>query len=210
MVRRALCLHSRPPTRGGTIDIAVLASGSGTNLQALLDVPSIRFRIVLVAADRPGAGALERARSASIATSVVTFDDYSDRDSFSASLADLVEESGAKGVVLAGFMRVLTPAFLDRFPGRVLNVHPSLLPAFPGNRAVEAALAHGVKVTGVTVHFVDEQVDHGPIIAQEPVPVEPDDTVETLHSRIKSVEHQLYPQIVERFIDGDISSEKDL
>lgn len=157
--------------------------------------------------DNPDARALERARSAGIDTEVVRWEVHHDRASFSRAVARAVEESGAKGVVLAGFMRILAPGFIDRFPNRILNIHPSLLPAFTGARAVEAALERGVKLTGVTVHFVDEQVDHGPIIAQQAVPVEPGDTVETLHARIQIVEHHLYPAVVEAFIDGDLSVE---
>jgi phosphoribosylglycinamide formyltransferase 1 len=123
-------------------------------------------------------------------------------------VADVVAGSGAKGVILAGFMRVLSPTFIDRFPGRILNIHPSLLPAFPGARAVEAALANGVAVTGVTVHFVDEKVDHGPIISQHEVPIEPGDDVETLHTRIRQVEHRIYPEIVRRFVSGDLYLEE--
>ena len=117
----------------------------------------------------------------------------------------MVEESGAKGVVLAGFMRVLSPSFIDRFPNRILNIHPSLLPSFPGTNAVVKALDHGVKVTGVTVHFVDEKVDHGPVIAQRAVPVKPDDTVESLHARIQTEEHDLYPAVVRAFVCGELS-----
>ena len=186
------------------IDIAVLASGSGTNLQALLETPDVLKRIRLVASDREEAKALERAAAAGIDTAVVRWRDYPDRDAFSAALADLVEDHGCKGVVLAGFMRILAPCFVDRFPGRILNIHPSLLPSFPGAHAVESAIEHGVKVTGVTVHIVDEQVDHGPIVAQRAVPVDPGDTVESLHARIQIEEHRLYPEIVSAFIRGEI------
>ncbi len=117
----------------------------------------------------------------------------------------MVEESGAKGVVLAGFMRVLSPSFIDRFPNRILNIHPSLLPSFPGTDAVAKALDQGVKVTGVTVHFVDEKVDHGPVIAQRAVSVESDDTVESLHARIQIEEHDLYPAVVRAFVRGELS-----
>lgn len=151
--------------------------------------------------DNPGARAVERAAEAGIETVVVSWDDYPDRDAFSTALADVVEGGGAKGVVLAGFMRILASSFVDRFPGRVLNIHPSLLPAFPGAHAVEAALDHGVKVTGVTVHIVDEKVDNGPIVAQVPVDVVPDDTVETLHRRIQVEEHRVYPEVVSALIE---------
>ena len=157
--------------------------------------------------DKPGAGALDRAEQAGIATEVVAWSDFGSRAEFSAAVADLVDGSGAKGVVLAGFMRILSPSFIDRFPMRIVNVHPSLLPAFPGPHAVEDALDYGVAVTGVTVHFVDEKVDHGPIITQRPVPVRPGDDVETLHSRIQVEEHDLYPRVVRSFVDGTIRVE---
>lgn len=121
------------------------------------------------------------------------------------ALADIVESSGAKGVVLAGFMRILAPSFVERFPNRILNIHPSLLPAFPGAHAVEHALEHGVKVTGVTVHLVDEGVDSGPIVAQAPVPVNPGDTVETLHARIQVEEHRVYPEVVAALVEGRLN-----
>ena len=189
------------------IDIAVLASGSGTNLQALIDTPDIKPLIRLVLSDKPGIGALTRADTAGIPTAIVPWGDHPGRVEFSTAMADAVEAAGAKGVVLAGFMRILAPNFIQRFPWRILNIHPSLLPAFPGAHAVEDALAYGVKVTGVTVHFVDEEVDHGPIIAQRAVEVREDDTVETLHARIQEVEHVLYPAVVRAFVRGDLTVE---
>lgn len=168
----------------------------------------MRPYIKLVVSDNDSARALDRATQAEIDTAVVRWEDHGGRSGFSTALADLVEERGAKGVVLAGFMRILSPSFIDRFPDRILNIHPSLLPAFPGAHAVEAALAHGVRVTGVTVHLVDEKVDHGPIIAQRPVEVRDGDTVETLHRRIQSVEHVLYPEIVRAFVNGEVSPER--
>ena len=196
-------LHCRRASvRRPFIDIAVLASGSGTNLQALIDTPSIRPHIAGVVSDRADAIALDRARQAGIEPSVVAWEAFGDRDSFSLAVADAVEETGAKGVVLAGFMRVLSPSFIDRFPNRILNIHPSLIPAFPGAHAIESALEHSVKLTGVTVHFVDERVDNGPIIAQVPVDVMPGDTRDTLHHRIQIEEHRIYPAIVEAFVSG--------
>jgi phosphoribosylglycinamide formyltransferase-1 len=162
----------------------------------------VRPHIAVVASDNPDARSLRRAEAAGIPTVVVSWGGFGDRDSFSSALADEVEERGAKGVVLAGFMRILAPVFLDRFPGRVLNIHPSLLPAFPGTRAVQNALDQGVETTGVTVHFVDEKVDHGPIVEQVRVAVEPGDTSETLHGRIQAEEHRLYPRVVEAFVSG--------
>ena len=190
------------PASGGTvIDIAVLASGSGTNLQALLDTPAVRPHVVLVVSDKTDAFALDRATRAGVDVATVRWSDHDGRDAFSQALADRVEASGAKGVVLAGFMRILGPSFVSRFPNRILNIHPSLLPAFPGSRAVEEALDHAVKVTGVTVHLVNENVDNGPIVAQVPVEVFPDDTRETLHARIQTEEHRLYPPIVAAFVE---------
>lgn len=189
------------------IDIAVLASGSGTNLQVLIDTPDIRPRLQLVVSDKPQARALDRAEEAGIPTTVVQWRDHADRDGFSTAVGDAIEDSGAKGVVLAGFMRILSPSFIERFPNRILNIHPSLLPAFPGGTAVEDALEHGVKTTGVTVHFVDEQVDHGPIIAQRAVPVLDDDDADSLHARIQVEEHSLYPEVVRAFARGDLRVE---
>lgn len=161
--------------------------------------------IAIVVSDRPQARAVERAKERGIPTSVVSWEDHPDRDAFSTELANTVEDSGAKGVVLAGFMRILSPSFIDRFPERILNIHPSLLPAFPGAHAVQNALDHGVTITGVTVHLVDEKVDHGPIVAQVPVVVEPGDTVESLHARIQIEEHDIYPKVVEGFVQGRLS-----
>lgn len=203
-----MALHSAAPESWrAEIDIAVLASGSGTNLQALLDTPDVLPHIRMVASDRDGATALERAADAGIETEVIRWGDYATRDEFSTALADLAEERGCKGIVLAGFMRILSASFVDRFPGRILNIHPSLLPSFPGAHAVQNALDAGVKITGVTVHIVDEKVDHGPIVAQRAVPVELDDSVETLHARIQVQEHSLYPEVVRAFINGRITPE---
>lgn len=203
-----LVLHSAAlEVRRPDIDIAVLASGSGTNLQALIDTPAVRPKIALVLSDKPGAHALTRAGDAGIQSAVVRWSDHPDREAFSNALADLVENSGSKGVVLAGFMRILSPSFVDRFPNRILNIHPALLPSFPGAHPVEEALEYGVTTTGVTVHFVDEQVDHGPIVTQVPVDVLPDDTAETLHARIQVEEHRVYPRVVRAFVEGRLSVE---
>lgn len=202
-------LGRRTATPGGMIDIAVLASGTGTNLAALLESPEVRDHIRVVVSDRAGVGALDLAGRAGIPARIVPFGGFPDRRSFSLAVADAIEEAGAKGVVLAGFMRILAPEFVERFPGRILNIHPSLLPLFPGARAVEAALEAGVDVTGVTVHFVDEEVDHGPIVRQVDVPVLPGDDPETLHRRIKTVEHRIYPEVVAAFVSGRLRLEGD-
>lgn len=189
----------------GIIDIGVLVSGSGSNLQALIDTPDLGAGIRVVVSDRPGIKALDRAEQAGIPTSVLPWDDFGSRSEFSKAVADSVEEAGAKVMVLAGFMRILSPEAVSRFPNRILNIHPSLLPAFPGANAVAQALAHGVKVTGVTIHLVDEKVDHGPIIAQRAVPILPGDDVSALHARIRVQEHDLYPRVVRAFVAGEVT-----
>ena len=171
--------------------IGVLVSGTGTNLQALLDAG---LPVVAVASNRPEAAALARAGAIPVASFALA--DFEDRSARDAAMAAWLEEHGVRLVVLAGYMHILTPAFLERFPDAVVNVHPSLLPAFPGVRAVEEQLEAGVEVAGATVHIVDEGVDSGPILAQEPVAVLPGDTPETLHERIKSDEHRLLPEVV--------------
>jgi phosphoribosylglycinamide formyltransferase 1 len=170
--------------------IGVLVSGQGTNLQALVDAG---LPVAAVAANRRDAPALARA---AVPTASFELADYESREARDAAMADWLEEQGVELVVLAGYMQLLTPSFLERFPNAVVNVHPSLLPSFPGAHAVEDQLAAGVRESGATVHIVDEGVDSGPILAQERVPVLPGDTPETLHERIKSVEHRLLPRVV--------------
>ena len=189
------------------LPIAVLISGNGSNLQALLDSPShgIDYVISLVVSDRPGAGGLKRARQAGVATRVVSWGDFGSRAEFTEALCETAEAAGAGSLVLAGFMRILAPIAMERFPNAIINVHPALLPAFPGAHAVEAAIGYGVTLTGVTVHFVDEQVDHGPIILQEAVAVRPDDDAESLHTRIQSVEHRVFPEVVSAFSRGELT-----
>jgi phosphoribosylglycinamide formyltransferase 1 len=171
--------------------IGVLVSGTGTNLQALLDAG---LPVVAVASNRDDAAALQRARD--IPTASFELAGYGNRADRDAAMADWLRGRGVRLVVLAGYMHLLTPSFLDRFPGAVVNVHPSLLPEFPGAHAVEEQLAAGVAESGATVHLVDEGVDSGPILAQERVPVRGDDTAETLHARIKEIEHRLLPRVV--------------
>jgi phosphoribosylglycinamide formyltransferase 1 len=185
--------------------IAVLISGAGSNLQALLDHPDVGAQLALVVSDRPGVRGLQRAEQAGVPTAVAAFADHSDRGEWERALTEAVAACEPDLVVLAGFMRILSADFVNRWP--VLNVHPSLLPAFPGARAVEEALAWGVKVTGCTVHFVDEQVDHGPIVAQEAVPVGEGDDAEVLHERIRAVEHRLLPHCVHLFCQGHLRLE---
>lgn len=185
----------RPPAR-----VAVLVSGSGTLLQALLDAATGDYpaRVVAVGADRDGIEGLARARRAEIPEFVVRLADHPDRAAWDAALAGAVAAYEPDLVVSAGFMKILGPVFLDWFAGRVLNTHPALLPAFPGAHAVADALAHGVKVTGCTVHLVDAGVDTGPIVAQEAVAVEPGEDAGKLHERIKVVERRLLVDVVAR------------
>jgi phosphoribosylglycinamide formyltransferase-1 len=171
--------------------IGVLVSGGGTNLQALLDAG---LPVVAVASNRRDAAAL--ARAGAIPAAAFELTDYPDRAARDFAMADWLEEQGVHLVVLAGYMHLLTPAFLDHFPDAVVNVHPSLLPAFPGAHAVEEQLAAGVAESGATVHLVDEGVDSGPILAQERISVLPGDTPDSLHERIKVVEHRLLPEVV--------------
>jgi phosphoribosylglycinamide formyltransferase-1 len=170
--------------------IGVLVSGNGTNLQALIEDG---LPIAAVASNRNDAYALVRARSAAIPTATFSLDCHADREERDLVLATWLEEHGVDLVVLAGYMHLLTRPFLDRFPDRIVNVHPSLLPAFPGAHAIADALAAGVATTGVTIHVVDEGLDTGPILRQEAVPVEPQ---ETLEERIHAVEHRLLPEVV--------------
>jgi len=172
--------------------IGVLVSGNGTNLQALIDHG---LPIAAVASNRRDAPALLRARTAGIPTATFSLDCHADRTERDLVMGSWLEEHDVELVVLAGYMHLLTPPFLRRFPDRVVNVHPSLLPRFPGTRPIDDALAAGVEVTGVTVHYVDEGVDTGSVIAQEEVPVEPSST---LVERIHAVEHRLLPEVVTR------------
>lgn len=184
--------HSkREPAR-----IAVLASGGGTNFQALIDAcaaPDFPARICLLLTNRPRAGCLERAERAGIPTRVLRHRAYDSREAFDTAMVAALREAGAEWVCLAGFMRVVTPVFLEAFAGRVLNIHPSLLPAFPGLHAQQQAYEAGVRVSGCTVHFVDPGVDTGPIIVQGVVPRLEGDSAENLQQRILAMEHRVFP-----------------
>ena len=179
--------------------IGVLVSGEGTNLQALLDAG---LPVSAVASNVPGVRALGRAEAAHVSSAVFPLDDYSDRATRDAAMADWLVNRGVRLVVCAGYMQLLSPAFLARFGGRTINTHPALLPSFPGVHGPRDALAHGVKVTGATLFLIDEGVDTGRILAQEPVRVLPDDTVESLHERIKIVERQLLVDTVNELSRG--------
>lgn len=177
--------------------VGVLVSGGGTNLQALLDAA---IPVVAVASNVAGAPALARAARAGAPTAVFALDAYPDRDARDGAMADWLRSCGVGLVVCAGYTHLLRPVFLRRFPERVVNVHPALLPAFPGARAVEEALAAGVSETGATVHLVDEGIDTGAVLRQESVAVLPEDTIASLHARIQEVEHRLLPAVVRELI----------
>jgi phosphoribosylglycinamide formyltransferase-1 len=182
--------------------VGVLASGRGSNLQAILDAcarPGFPARVVVVLSDRERAAALDRARAASIEALFVNPKDFGDRETYDAAITRLLDERQVGLVCLAGFMRILGPAFVRAWRGRALNIHPSLLPAFAGLHPQRQALEHGVKVSGATVHFVEETVDAGPIVLQSAVAVQPDDTEETLAARILVEEHRIYPEAVRLF-----------
>jgi phosphoribosylglycinamide formyltransferase-1 len=193
-----------------SVPIGVLVSGRGSNLQAILEAcarPGFPAHVAVVISDRERAVALERARAAGIEALWINPKDYADREAFDRVL---VQELNARGVGLvcnAGFMRILSPVYVRAFAGRSLNIHPSLLPAFPGLHAQRQALDHGVKVAGATVHFVDEGMDSGPIVLQAAVPVEPGDTEETLSARILVQEHRLYPEAIRLFVEGRLRIE---
>ena len=179
--------------------IVVLASGSGTNLQAILDKlhrGEAGIEVVGVGSDQPDAGALERARRADVATAVFATSEYEDRAARDRALGDWIEELEADLVVLAGYMQLLSPEFVARFHNRVINVHPALLPAFPGIDAVQQAIDHGSKITGVTVHFVDEGMDSGPIIVQRAVPVAESRGWDETEKQIHAAEHELLPETI--------------
>ncbi|ADB49259.1 phosphoribosylglycinamide formyltransferase [Conexibacter woesei] len=189
-----------------TFPIAVLASGTGSNLQAILDTVHLRdgIEVVGVGSNVAGAPALARARAAGVATAAFPLDEHADRAARDAALADWIAARGARLVVLAGYMQLLTPGFLARFPHAVVNVHPALLPAFPGLRAVEQALEHGVRVFGVTVHFVDEGVDTGPIILQRGVELPRAADAAEVFEHIHTIEHELLPEAIRLIARGAV------
>jgi phosphoribosylglycinamide formyltransferase-1 len=184
--------------------VAVLASGEGTNLHALLDDPVTGPWIVLVVSDRSGAAALRRAEQVGVRAVFVDPAACPTRTEYDRKLLQLLEAAAIEYVALAGFMRVLGPEMVRAFEGRMLNIHPSLLPEFPGATAVADALAAGVDRTGVTVHFVDEGIDTGPVVAQEEVPVLPGDDADSLAGRIHAVEHRMYPAVLRALVEGRV------
>jgi phosphoribosylglycinamide formyltransferase-1 len=194
----------------GSFGVVVLASGSGTNLQAILDtIHGESVEVVGVGSDKPGAGALARAASAGVETAVFPIEAYDDRAGRDAAMGDWIEHHRADLVVLAGYMQLLTEPFVARFRGRVVNIHPALLPSFPGLDAIGQALAAGVETTGVTVHFVDEGVDTGPAILQREVAVPPGGDRPRLEAAIHAVEHEIYPQAIRMMAEGRVRIDAD-
>ncbi|HEX2441760.1 MAG TPA: phosphoribosylglycinamide formyltransferase [Methylomirabilota bacterium] len=192
-------------TNVARLALGVLVSGRGSNLQAILDAcarPAFPARVAVVISDRERAVALERARAAGVEALWINPKDFTDRESFDLALVRELTTRGVGLVCHAGFMRILSPVYVRAFAGRALNIHPSLLPAFPGLHAQRQALDHGVKVSGATVHFVDEGMDTGPIVLQAAVPVEPGDTEDTLAARILEQEHRLYPRAIRLYAEG--------
>jgi phosphoribosylglycinamide formyltransferase-1 len=192
------------------LKLGVLVSGSGTNLQAIIDAcesGKIPAEVKVVVSNKPGVYALERAKNHGIPNYVVDHKLYQTREDFEREVIKILKEHEVELVCLAGFMRVLTPFFLRAFPGKVINIHPAILPSFPGVNAQKQAIDYGVKFSGCTVHFVDEGVDTGPIIIQAVVPVYDDDTEETLRERILKEEHRIYPMAIKLIAEGRVSVE---
>ena len=200
-------MDSRAMTAQSPLQLGVLVSGVGSNLQAILDAigaGTLNAQVKVVIANRPGALALERARAAGVPALTIPHKDFASREAFDRALVSALREANVNWVVLAGFMRVLTPEFLSAFQGRIINIHPSLLPSFPGVEATKQALDYGVKLTGCTVHFVDQGVDSGKIIAQRAVPVEPGDDLSSLGARVHAAEHELFVHVLREIAAGRI------
>ena len=193
------------------LKIGVLLSGSGTNFQAIVDAAAngLPVEVVQVVSSRPDAYGIERANGANIPVLVMNRGKYADADAADAEIVQALEAAGAQYVVMAGYMRKVTRVLLEAFPNRILNLHPALLPSFKGAHAIQDAFDAGVKVTGVTVHFANEDYDKGPIVAQRAVEVREDDTVDTLEARIHEVEHDLYPHVLGLIAAGRVNVEED-
>lgn len=192
------------------MNIAVFASGRGTNFSAIIKAVKsgkIKANLSLLVCDNPKAGAIGRAKRAGIKVAQVKREDFAGKKDFEAAITGHLEENKIDLIVLAGFMRMLSPGFVARYRGRILNIHPALLPSFKGTEAVKDAFDYGAKATGVTVHFVDEEMDHGPIILQKALAIEEDDTLESLEEKIHKIEHRIYPEAIRLFVEGRIGLE---
>ncbi len=195
-------------TEGPPLSLGVLVSGAGSNLQAILDAidaGTLNARVKVVISNRAGVQALERARASGVTALTIPHRDFPNREAFDRALVSALREAEVDWIVLAGFMRVLTPVFLDAYPGRIINIHPALLPAFPGVDAAKQALDYGVKITGCTVHFVDQGVDSGKIIAQRAVLVETGDDLAMLAARIHRAEHELFVAVLRDVANGRVA-----
>lgn len=192
------------------MNFAVFASGNGSNLQAIINAVKkgrVRANLKLVVSDNPSAYALERARKARIKSIVIEPTGFLDRESFDREVIRRLDQEQIDFIVLAGFMRILSPVFIQKYPHKILNIHPAILPAFKGAHAIKDAFEYGARVTGVTVHFIDEKVDHGPIILQEVVKISPRDTLASLEKKIHAIEHKIYPKAVDLFARGRVKIE---
>ena len=190
------------------LNIAILASGSGSNAQAMIDKAAagvLDVNICCIVCNRPGAGVIERARKAGVACVVLDHKEFANRESYDLAVVQTLQEHDTQLVVLAGYMRMLSTAFLNAFSGRVINIHPALLPSFPGVHGGADACEYGVKISGCTVHFVEEKMDSGPVIIQAAVPVNPGEEVDDLMQRIHVMEHRIYPQAIQWFAQNRIS-----
>ncbi|MDR0615304.1 MAG: phosphoribosylglycinamide formyltransferase [Synergistaceae bacterium] len=187
--------------------IAILISGNGTNMAEIIKAQKrggLDADIAIVISDNPDAPGLRRASGLDCSILAVPYAPGRTREENESGIIQAIEQNGVSWIVLAGFMRILSADFVRRYPGRIVNIHPSLLPAFPGAHAIKDAFEAGADITGVTIHIVDELVDHGPVIAQEEVPILPGDTLDTLETRIHAVEHRLYPKTLQALLSEDI------
>jgi phosphoribosylglycinamide formyltransferase-1 len=191
-------------------NIAVFASGRGTNFSAIIRAVkkgTLKANLSLLVCDNPKAGAVGRARRAGVKVALVERKDFAGKEDFEARIISCLEENKIDLIVLAGFMRLLGPGLVNRYKGHILNIHPALLPAFKGTEGIKDTFAYGVKVTGVTVHFVDEEMDHGPIVLQAAVEIEENDTRESLEKKIHKLEHRIYPQAIKLFVEDRLRIE---
>ena len=192
------------------MNIAVFASGRGTNFSAIVRAIKkgiIKANLTLLVCDNPKALVLGKAKRAGVKIILAKREEFATKKDFEAKIFEHLEENKIDLIVLAGFMRILGPALIQKYNGRILNIHPALLPCFKGTEGIKDAFDYGVKVTGVTVHFVDEVMDHGPIILQAPVKIEENDTLESLEAKIHKLEHKLYPQAIRLFVEGKLKIE---
>lgn len=179
---------------------AVFASGTGSNFQAMMDAEGLACEIVLLVCDNPGAKVIDKAKHVDVPTFVLEPNMYDSKEAYEKEVLKVLVDSGVQWVFLAGYMRIVGPTLLREYAGKIVNIHPSMLPLFPGKDAIGQAIQAGVKLTGVTIHFIDEGIDTGPIIQQEEVEIYEDDTKETLQKRIQKVEHQLYPAVINQLL----------